>query len=156
MNKQIKALKMAIKIMEATQLGELAQGLSPSILLDDAINACKEALAEADKQKPVASQMSEPNKMVMLQPNGIVYENKENSWHFIGRMVKDVDALCDEYYNRGKRCAHPATWQSLSDDEITDMHHEFVEFDSVNNETIFDPVGVARAIEQALKEKNYE
>ena len=82
-------------------------------------------------QEPVASQMSEQNKMVMLQPNGIVYENNDNSWHFIGRLIKDVDALCEEYYNRGKRCAHPAQpsesvlRRPLSDDDMSKVFDQF-------------------------------
>ena len=38
------ALKMAIETMESTKLGDEAYGLAPSIILDDTINACKEAL----------------------------------------------------------------------------------------------------------------
>jgi hypothetical protein len=38
------ALKMAIKALENTKLGDAALGLTPSIILDDTINACKEAL----------------------------------------------------------------------------------------------------------------
>lgn len=43
---------------------------------------------------------------------------------------------------------HPATWQSLSDDEITKAVLEIpASFPSI--------FGIARAIEQALKEKNH-
>ena len=40
------ALKMAIETMESTKLGDMALGLAPSIILDDTINACKEALEQ--------------------------------------------------------------------------------------------------------------
>jgi hypothetical protein len=40
------ALKMAIEAMENTKLGDAALGLEPSIILDDAIIACKEALEQ--------------------------------------------------------------------------------------------------------------
>ncbi len=44
MNTLIETLEKAIRIMENTQLGDKALGLSPSILLEDAINSCKEEL----------------------------------------------------------------------------------------------------------------
>ena len=40
------ALQMAIETMESTKLGDMALGLAPSIILDDTINACEEALEQ--------------------------------------------------------------------------------------------------------------
>ena len=50
MNKD-EALKMAIESMENTKLGDAAYGLAPSIILDDIINACKEAVEQQDELK---------------------------------------------------------------------------------------------------------
>lgn len=139
-----KALKMAMAFAAKFSNARISglHGENP-ITGTDIYYACREAL-ESQEQEPVASQMSEPNKMVMLQPNGIVYENNGNSWNCIGRLVKDVDALCEEYYNRGKRCAHPA--QPLSDEEIAKLtEHGYADESDLK---------FARAIEKAIMEKN--
>ncbi len=88
MNKQIEALKIAIEVLEAI---EIENGYPESMQIR-AIQVCKEALAEVDKQE----------------------------------------------------------WQSLSDDEIFELHHKWI-INSGNKDTQYD---FARAIEQALKEKN--
>ncbi len=44
-------------------------------------------------------------------------------------------------------------WQGLTDDEIQDLSYLSQNFDESNSEW-FDRLGFARAIEQALKEKN--
>lgn len=36
---------------------------------------------------------------VILQENGII---RDKSGKFLGRMVKDIDAMCEEQYNRGR------------------------------------------------------
>lgn len=116
---------------------------------DEGAMALYEHPAPSQEQEPVASQMSEPNKMVMLQPNGIVYENNGNSWNCIGRLIKDVDALCEEYYNRGKRCAHPA--QPLSDEEIAETRTQWEAWHNYkhNKEQRDVLKSFARAIEKA-------
>jgi hypothetical protein len=82
MNKQTEALKMAIDWFE------VEKGIAPTSDFDYIIKACKEALAEAEKQE----------------------------------------------------------WQSLSDDEIEKIQ--------LANGGFYKSVSFARAIEQALKEKN--
>ena len=46
---------------------------------------------------------------------------------------------------------HPYQWQGLTDDEINELHHKWI-MNSGNKDTQYD---FARAIEQALKEKNH-
>lgn len=118
------ALKRAIEYLECPTQG--GQKLT-------VINACKKAL-EQPAQEPVAWIYQSNSGHPALR-----WENT-TSFHYdsIAKKQPDIPLY-----------THPAEWQSLSDDEITDMHHEFVEFDSINNETIFDPVGFAHAIEQA-------
>lgn len=111
MNKQIEeALKMAIAEIEGWI--DHAYGYSPEDCADNkAIQACEKALAEAEKQEPVAL---------------IRHENGNFS---------------------------PApSWQSLSDNEIFELHHKWI-INSGNKDTQYD---FARAVEQALKEKNHD
>ena len=119
MNKQIEALKMAIYSFEKL------------MVFDDLraeIQICKEALAEAEKQEPVAW-------MNDKTPSGIFARHKEGANNF----------GCDiPLYT------HPATWKSLSDDEILKLYNECHIYDYKMG------LCFARAIEQALKEKNHE
>jgi hypothetical protein len=114
MNKQIEALKMAIEVLSQDE-----GWFDPS----KAINACKEALAEAENPELVAVQ-------------------------YLYKADKDNPEMIPLY-------THPAIWQSLSDDEI-----EYLEClkappvhpDFINDDSWYE---FARAIEQALKEKNH-
>jgi hypothetical protein len=89
------------------------------------LDACKEALAEAEKQEPVKLQFP-----VMLR----------KMWSG-GEVQEWLDKQQPLY-------THPATWQSLSDDEIQSILDN-----SVYCEVDAEPF--ARAVEQALKEKNH-
>ncbi len=114
MNKQIEALKMAIEFIERHVEADEYDWL---------IQACKEALAEAENPELVAVQ-------------------------YLYKVDKDNPEMIPLY-------THPATWQSLSDDEIEyleclkapPVHPDFINDDSWYY--------FARAIEQALKEKNH-
>ncbi len=110
MNKQIEALKMAIEALESI---ELLCDDKRWYLIGSARKACKEALAEAEKQEPVA---------------WLSTESKANE------IIK----------------THPATWQSLSDDEINEIWVK-----SFGSSEIVHNLDFARAIEKALKEKNH-
>ena len=62
--------------------------------------------------------------------------------------------MTKEFFDRGKWIAKWAdnqpVWQGLSDDEVNDLHHKWI-MNNGNKDTQYD---FARAIEQALKEKN--
>lgn len=65
-------------------------------------------------------------------------------------MIEDCNAArqIKEWHEKN---THPApSWQGLSDDEINNLHHKWI-MNSGNKDTQYD---FARAIEQALKEKN--
>ena len=117
MNKQIEALKMAVEAM----LKE-PQSMEDFEFKEKALNACKEALAEAESESS-----SQPVAWTDLEGNFTVSPN-EKFWYPFPLYT------------------HPATWQSLSDDEI-DMLIE-------KHKLMWMTVDFAHAIEQALKEKN--
>jgi hypothetical protein len=116
MSKQIEALKMAVELMERFLEHD---GISSSDYID-VLEACKEALKEAEKQEPVA------------------YIKEVGEHGIIDFAYIDEDVAYPVY-------THPATWQSLSDDEIEDIW---------NRNWDVGYKACARAIEQALKEKN--
>lgn len=124
------ALKMAVEqLWSCSMLMNLDHS---DYLYEDVIkahDACKQALAEAEKQEPVAIVM-------------------EDSYGYGASLYKRLPLGTKLY-------THPTpSWQSLSDDEIEyweclkapPVHPDFVDDDSWH--------GFARAIEQALKEKN--
>lgn len=119
-NKTIEALKMAIEWIEADWKPTNKEAV---------LKACKEALAEAEKQEPAAW-------MNDKTPSGIFARHKEGANNF----------GCDiPLYT------HPATWQSLSDDEILKLFKPKFECEIED----FELIDFSRAIEQALKEKNH-
>lgn len=117
MNEQIEALKMAIAEIEGWI--DHAYGYSPENCADNkAIQACKKALAQAEKQEPVAW-------IKDVDDKGII----------------DFAMITEESAYPVYR--HPATWQSLSDDEIQAL--------ALDN----DVISVISQVQQALKEKNH-
>ena len=126
MNKQIEALKMAIEALEKAQ--HAMQTDSGVDVIEEALNACKEAL-ESQEQEPVAWIIQSENR------NGTPSE----PYAMMGR-YKDVKDNCD-FGEPIPLYTHPV--QPLTNQEI----HEIAEQDL----ELFD---FARAIEQALKEKN--
>lgn len=142
-NKTQEALKMAIEAMENTKLGDAAFGLAPSIILDDAINACKEAL-EQPAQKPVD--------VARVQVDGSVEWRPD---------LPDLPVGTKLY-------THPYQWQGLTDEHLLGQlfgirfqrHTENlmsnppqIKYSYTIQES--DLIKFARAIEQALKEKNH-
>ena len=134
MNKTQEALKMAVEALEESMPLVFGNGIAlemmktPLLEVEQkvnfhkkAINACKEALAEAEKQEPVALKF--PTMLRKMWSGGEVQE-----W---------LDKQQPLY-------THPATWQSLSDDEI-----ELLALDN-------DVVSVISQVEAKLKEKNHE
>ena len=127
MNKQIEALKMAIESLEtadaivAEYSGVYFERIQP------AIQACKEALAESEKQEPVAW-MEEYQSCKVNGDERLCHSDK------VFRLVQLLASQSKE-------------WQSLSDGEIAELnpHCYADELD----------LDFARAIEQALKEKNH-
>ena len=127
------ALKMAIEAIEGMNYD--AYGYSPKDCKDnETIQACKEALAQP-AQEPVA----------VITPDNY----GEPRLDFIGTFkYKATTAVNPDI----PLYTHPApSWQGLSDDEIQNIADET---DKVFATSIFWVNAFARAIEQALKEKN--
>ena len=133
MNKQIEALKMAIEVLSQDE-----GWFDPR----KAIEACKEALAEAEKQEPAFNEE---------KFNEIAYAYRSCPPNEVSLVSKKYQDLVNYVLS----ISHPATWQSLSDNEIEyleclkapPVHPDFIDDDSWHD--------FARAIEQALKEKNH-
>jgi hypothetical protein len=85
--------------------------------------------------------------MTKNEPVGVVYSMQDG---YIGQMlVKDIP-------HKTKLYTHPHQWQGLTDDEIEKIDEIFVDTELLfSNFSGTDYIhGFARAIEQALKEKN--
>ena len=122
------ALKMAIKFMGTLTIDVGIKTWNEKHR-KEAIQACKEAL-EQPAQEPVAC--------MFVSEEGGCEEIGHLEHHYDGEFPDDFTPLY----------THPApSWQGLSDDEIWEYHNKT---DSDNWVIDF-----ARAIEQALKEKNH-
>ena len=177
MNKQIEALKIhaekygltleqfrmmcegAYKVYEGQGLNSVDYALAREAYLAGFTHACKEALAEAEKQEPVAWMRRKYDSGTNPVAVEWDYSDIQIFKHDIPLYTHPNQELLNEYWEMGynqcletnKKFPIPATWQSLSDDEILniyeDMHRkprkDGYEWD------------YARAIEQALKEKNH-
>ena len=125
MNKQIEALKMAIEALEEG-FGTLeCEGMLPH-RYQETIQACKEALTEA--------------------------ENQEIGDYEIKAMLDDIEWYQQEQRKLIDRIKEleKKEWQSLSDDELLNIANKSWEGISPHADTM----NFARAIEQALKELN--
>ena len=154
MNKQIEALKMIIDWIEKETRSEYTYV--------DILKACKEALAEAEKQDDIEKQLD------YAHARGFK-EGAENAYKKMEHSTQEPVAWMEEYQsckvNGDERLCHSDKvfrlvqvlasqldeWQSLSDDEIA----------SVIKTTFPVNIGVtnvdlkfARAIEQSLRSKN--
>ena len=112
MNKQIEALKMAMGFASVISEAYATGGQAEKV-----IKACKEALAEAEKQEIGEAE--------------------------IRQMLKEIEWCHQELEKK--------EWQSLSDDEIQNELKNMWDKGLIPSYSI---VEFARAIEQALKEKN--
>jgi len=163
MNKQTEALKMAIKALECID-EDLVQP-TYYLLVKDAIPACKKALEQPAQEPECSNHPDAPHgfcrdashsagryvcecegweaEQPEQEPVAIVYSMQDG---YIGQMVvKNIPHKTPLY-------THPApSWQGLSDDEIR----------AIDDVTLGDyyveelATKFARAIEQALKEKNH-
>jgi hypothetical protein len=108
-NKTIEALKMAIEALDTLMMEK-------GSIYQQALKACKEALAEAEKQEIGEAE--------------------------IRQMLKEIE-WCHQELEKQE-------WQSLSDDNILKLFKPKFECEIED----FELIDFARAIEQALKEKN--
>ena len=161
MNKQIEALKMAVEALDALEYHDNlieydAYRIDKDFDLDNVRNACNDALAEAEKQEPVAWMRRKYDSGTNPVAVEWDYSDIQIFKHDIPLYTHPNQELLNEYWEMGynqcletnKKFPIPATWQSLSDDEIWDVIEGLGERPSYQE--------TARAIEQALKEKNYE
>jgi hypothetical protein len=136
------ALKMAIETMEATKLGDMALGFSPSIILDDTIDVCKDTVNEnpkrtyEDKDKVyLAINVMHKDKLIHL----LRIQRNEDKKYYI-----ELNDLI-RFINMGNS---KKEWQGLTDDEIEEI------VDCPVNVMWSGDYETYRAIEQALKQKN--
>ena len=146
MNKQTEALKMAIEALESAYGVLECEGMIP-IGYESAIQACKEALAQPAKN--IRDSFNE-----MLEDKVSYYKNKQSAQKPVAkgfiRSLVSIDKNGIETWKEEPFYTSAPSWQGLSDDEIDDVWFEVVK------ENNFEGTGkyFARAIEQALKEKN--
>lgn len=115
MNKTTEALKMAIEALQNNQTYDWKG--NPLTALDEAnekvINACKEALAEAESESS--------SQLVAWYGIGDMHVWKLNLEEDKDATLKVVNRPLANNENWKPLYTHPATWQSLSDDEITEI-----------------------------------
>ena len=161
MNKQTQeALKMAIEALQNNQTYDWKG--NPLTALDEAnekvINACKEALAEAEKQEPVAIVMEDSYgygaslyKRLPLGTKLYTHPAQPLTRDWIGTVLERADK--DEAFRKGLigELAQP-----LSDDEIYKMADDsYILVELIQGKgMVFDRLKFARAIEQASRSKN--
>ena len=144
MNKQTEALKMAIGLCEKSIKGLEGDENSGLCSVNDEgvfgdalreyyklLQACKEALAEAEKREPVAW-MEEYQCCKVNGDERLCHSDK------VFRLVQLLASQSKE-------------WQSLSDDEVIEM----IEKCTDKTDDGFSHLAFAHAIEKALKEKNH-
>jgi hypothetical protein len=120
------AMQMALEALE------LYQSKSSVQMFDDAVKALRQALET--EQEPVCWTVADG--WVYANDTSQIGTSKEVNWQTL-------------YTAPQKR-----EWVGLTDEEIDDLSYLFQKIDE-SNETWFDRLGFARAVEQALKEKNH-
>lgn len=146
------ALKMAIEALSqytdvvghkfnAETWGDIEDKGKPA---RDAINACKEALAEAEKQTLYGKEYMEG-----FNAGKMFAELEHTAQEPVAIVMEDSYGYGASLYKRlplgTKLYTHPATWQSLSDDEI----RQIIAKEGIPVRTGNTAVRFARAIEQA-------
>jgi hypothetical protein len=121
-----KAMQVALEALE------LYQSKSSVQMFDDAVKALRQALET--EQEPVCWTVADG--WVYANDTSQIGTSKEVNWQTL-------------YTAPQKR-----EWVGLTDEEIDDLSYLFQKIDE-SNETWFDRLGFARAVEQALKEKNH-
>jgi hypothetical protein len=153
------ALKMAIETMENTKLGDAAYGLAPSIILDDTINACKEALEQPEgkeffeRGKEIAQWADKPAQedVPILFPRwdtGEPIEMRNPKQPANLKLVEDNGNGIKTY-----EILPTHQWQGLTDKEIQKILSKISDDKYPWKDGMLGHL-IARAIEQALKEKN--
>jgi len=180
MNKD-EALKMAIDDLELCNGAETVEGII--IYTHETIQACKEALEQPAQDaeqffehgKKIAKWADGQNKQPAQEPVTLlealsdlehqqwmkwaqsiidsepISEARKQRWATMMVDYKDLPDNIQEYDREWARkvlaITHPApSWQGLSDDEMEKIHSKWMEWENT--------MDFARAIEQALKEKN--
>ena len=139
MNKQIEALKMANDILddELWFTNKYPDEAIPVCFID-ALKACKEAL-----EPPAPSACEE-----CIGFNKQLADENDSLKSRIAELQRYAEAMINRPTN------HAPSWQSLSDDELRVIqNNSWIIHDNGSKE--FNTFVFARAIEQALKEKNH-
>ena len=138
------ALKMAIEFMETLTIDVGIKTWNEKHR-KEAIQACKEALAQPAKEPVVWECFLDSAYYDMWAIRQTGNRNFEETIHVInGKEAKHLCAWLNSLNT------HPApSWQGLSDDEVTELH-EYI----CPNE-IYSAHEFARAIEQELKKRNF-
>jgi hypothetical protein len=121
-----KAMQVALEALE------LYQSKSSVQMFDDAVKALRQALET--EQEPVCWTVADG--WVYANDTSQIGTSKEVNWQTL-------------YTAPQKR-----EWVGLTDEEIDDLSYLFQKIDE-SNETWFDRLGFARAVEEKLKEKNH-
>ena len=130
MTKQTEALKMAIEALETAEIQSEYDGLSK--LIFEAINACKEALAEQPTQEPV----------LYIDQDGL---DGHATWAQATRCQDSDIALYTH---------PPKQWQGLSDAEMSEIFASIGWVEKDNNLRDLGFYNHSMAIEAKLREKN--
>jgi len=150
------ALKMAIEAMETADAIVWEFGGVAYEKLQEALKICKEALKQP-AQEPVAWEDKKDEWSKDIEAYHPVNTKAYADWDVAQRMVSnrrskhDLTALVCWLLQTNKNDTHPHQWQGLTDDEI----HNIADYSFPFPSEMFAEIFVfARAIEQALKEKN--
>jgi len=135
------ALKMAIEALDEypVSTGKLRV----------ALEACKKALEQPDR--PTNAVLVPADKLKDMQRRLKALEQPAQE-PYKCHWVEKGKGHCERNNRMGLPdvYTHPHQWQGLTDDEINEIHHKWI-MNSGIKDTQYD---FARAIEQALKEKN--
>lgn len=140
-NQTQEALKMAIEAMERAEEVDWELNSLHVLNILQAIQACKEALAQ-QAQEPVAYELWKYGRPYQLVKRADVVDEMAYKARLDGAENVEVKALY----------THPApSWQGLESEKVTQIIHGL---EDKLGMPIVGAIAVARAIEQALKEKN--
>lgn len=154
MNKQTEALKMAIEFMETLTIDVGIKTWNEKHR-KEAIKACKEAL-EQQTGKNIRDSFNE-----MLEDKVAYYKGKQPAQEPVAkgfiRSLVSIDKNGIETWKEEPFYTSAPSWQGLSDDEILKFVSTIEEIKPQHGMMLSNEWNIldfARAIEQALKEKN--
>ena len=121
-------------------------------MFDDAVKALRQALNT--EQEPVAWASSldfddDDQEIIPAKDKGKLGTNNCDIPLYAAPPRHDYVIDCP----RCGHCCSERTWAGLTDEEIQDLSHLYQKIDA-SNSPWFDRLGFAKAIEQALKDKN--